>query len=546
MRGADLLIHSLNEAGVTTFFSLSGNQIMPVYDACFDTGMRIVHTRHEGAAAYMADAWAQITSTIGVALVAGGPGFCNSMSPLFSARHAESPVLFLSGDSPLAHDGLGAFQELDQTAITSPLVKAARRCQNVNNLAHDIAELIDIARSGRPGPVHLALPFDLLEATTSLAQQSALPAPLLPVMPADIDTLIAHLDTAQRPVVITGPHCNDTRAGATLDCVRATGIPVVPMESPRGLKDPMLGTFSDMLPDADLVVIIGKKLDFTLQFGNESVFPAHMKIAVIDPETDMVERAQRRLGDRLVYSAHGDSIPVLNALAEARTARPHTGWQKQVDQAISNRALSPNTIQDGSGLLPQDVCMQVQELIERAEDPILICDGGEFGQWAQAFCHAPTRIINGISGAIGGSLPYAIAVKIARPRATVIAMLGDGTAGFHLAEFDTAVRENTPFIAIVGNDYKWNAEHLIQIRSFGEDRTFACSLNPDAHYENVAQALGGSGSLACSSAELSGALNAASAAQTPVCINVPIQGLPAPVYASDDSQTVSGTTTVSA
>lgn len=100
MRGADLLTRALKDAGVTTIFSLSGNQIMPIYDACIDAGIRIVHTRHEAAAVYMADAWAQVTGSIGVAMVAGGPGFANSLSPLFSARHAESPVLLLSGDSP--------------------------------------------------------------------------------------------------------------------------------------------------------------------------------------------------------------------------------------------------------------------------------------------------------------------------------------------------------------------------------------------------------------------------------------------------------------
>ena len=114
MRGANLVTEALASAGVTTIFSLSGNQIMPVYDACLDTGLRIIHTRHEAAAVFMADAHAQLTGTLGVCMVTAAPGAANALGPLFSARLSDSPVLFLTGDSPVAQDGRGAFQELDQ------------------------------------------------------------------------------------------------------------------------------------------------------------------------------------------------------------------------------------------------------------------------------------------------------------------------------------------------------------------------------------------------------------------------------------------------
>lgn len=123
MRGANLVTEALASAGVKTIFSLSGNQIMPVYDACIDTGIRIVHTRHEAAAVFMTNAHAQLTCTLGVCMVTAAPGAANALDPLFSARLSESPVLFLTGDSPVAQDGCGAFQELDQVALTSPLTK---------------------------------------------------------------------------------------------------------------------------------------------------------------------------------------------------------------------------------------------------------------------------------------------------------------------------------------------------------------------------------------------------------------------------------------
>ena len=164
MNGAGLLVDTLVRAGVRRIFSLSGNQIMPVYDACIDVDLSIVHVRHESAAVHMADAWAQITGEIGVALVTAGPGFANALSALFSARHSESPVLLLSGDSPVAADGNGAFQEMPQIDLVRPLVKTARRPGRAGRIGHDVAAAIACARSGRPGPVHVALPFDVLDA----------------------------------------------------------------------------------------------------------------------------------------------------------------------------------------------------------------------------------------------------------------------------------------------------------------------------------------------------------------------------------------------
>lgn len=134
MLGSQLIIRSLRRLGVKTIFSLSGNQIMPLYDACIDAGIRIVHVRHEAAAVFMADAWAQITGELGVAMLTAAPGITNGLAPLYSASQAESPVLLISGDSPVGEDGSGAFQELDQVSITRPLTKLSLRPLTVEAL----------------------------------------------------------------------------------------------------------------------------------------------------------------------------------------------------------------------------------------------------------------------------------------------------------------------------------------------------------------------------------------------------------------------------
>ena len=166
--GAKFLAEFLENSGVTTVFTLSGNQVMPVFDACIDTGIRLVHARQEAATVYMAEAWAQATGETGVALVAAGPGFANAVSPLFSARQSESPLVLISGDSPLSQDKHVAFQALDQVAMTSPLVKLAKRVANAAEFRVTLVEAFRVAQCGRPGPVHIAIPFDMLTGEESI------------------------------------------------------------------------------------------------------------------------------------------------------------------------------------------------------------------------------------------------------------------------------------------------------------------------------------------------------------------------------------------
>jgi acetolactate synthase-1/2/3 large subunit len=177
------------------------------------------------------------------------------------------------------------------------------------------------------------------------------------------------------------------------------------------------------------------------------------------------------------------------------------------------------------------MCRPIAEVLARHPDAILIADGGEIGQWAQAMIPTRRRIINGVAGSIGAALPFAIAARLAEPTAPVVAVMGDGTFGFHMAEIDTAVRHGAPFVAVIGNDARWNAEHQIQIKSYGADRTVGCALLPTA-YDRVAVALGGSGRTVTRSDDLALNLERALASDTPVCLNVPIVSVAAPVVAA--------------
>ncbi len=533
MRGADLVARTLADAGVRTVFSLSGNQIMPIYDACIDANIRLIHTRHEAAAVYMADAWAQVTGEVGVALITAAPGFANGLSPLFSARAAESPVVLLSGDSSVSQDGMGAFQELDQAAIAAPLTKAAFRGSAADELGHDIAKAVRIARSGRPGPVHLALPFDLLNADVpedSVPEAAASDADISPIEDAAVQTITEALRGAARPMILTGPAMNRSRAGDVLDTLSAvTGVPVISMESPRGLKDPSLGAFAEVLGQADIIVSLGKSIDFTLGFGQPAAVDAACRFYLADAEPDAIERARRSIGPQLVSACRADPDIAARAIANAYKGSPARDgtWQETVAAAIQYREAGVSS--SGDKIPSWALCEAVQRALDAADDPILVADGGEFGQWSQAFCTAPTRVINGPSGAIGGGICYAIAAKLARPDATVIVMMGDGTSGFHFGEFDTAVRAGAGIVAVIGNDARWNAEHLIQMRDYGEQRLVGCELNA-TRYDLAAAGLGCHGEYVTKSGELDAALARAISSGKATCVNVDIEGFGAPNF----------------
>lgn len=529
MRGADLLVRSLKEAGVSRIFSLSGNQIMPVYDACFAAEMEIIHTRHEAAALYMAEAHAQLTGEVGVALVTAGVGLANATGPLFSAAQSETPVLLLSGDSPLRQDGTGAFQEMPQVAVTTPLTKFSDRPARAGDYGLAIAQALATARAGRPGPVHLALAQDVLEADatgTPMPEPAAFaPAPMPPDAAA-LDALRAALASAARPVLICGPLLNATRFAALVALEEALAAPIIPMESPRGLRDPALGRISEVLAEADLVVSLGKRVDFTLGFGAANTAGQWI---VAEPDPAEAARAARNLGPRLLQGIPAGAREMAEAFLQAPPpAVARAEWRAHVARSLAARV--PETPASGA-IAPQALCAAVQRQLDAAPEPLVICDGGEFGQWAQACCHAPARVLNGTSGAIGGCLPYAMAAAKARPGATVVSLMGDGTAGFHLAEFETAARAGMGCVIVIGNDRRWNAEHLIQMRSYGPDRLIGCELS-GARYDLAAAALGAHGEYVSAPDELDAALTRAVKAARkgqPACVNVEIEGAPAPV-----------------
>jgi len=539
IRGADLVARALVSAGVKHLFSLSGNHIMPLYDAALDAGLSIVHTRHEAAAVHMADAWGRLTGQPGVALFTGGPGHANAVGALYTALASESPVVMLSGHAPLNELGKGSFQEMRQAELALPVCKQSWTTQQAEALGDDIARAFRVATVARPGPVHMSLPFDLLEAAVDTAPPpaDASRAPASPLAESAADTVLELLGKAQRPLVITGSVLSRDRAGDLPQrLAEAAGAPVVCMESPRGLNDPALGALSAVVAQADFIVLLGKQPDFTLRFGRPPAIAAACRIALIDPQPVLLKRAAAVLGrDRIALSAAADSVPAARLLIERAAGRRgrESAWAGEVTAALRARPAewARHAPRLEGPVHPLDIGRAMQAAIDSAREAVFVSDGGEFGQWAQAAVTAPTRIINGVGGSIGSAVPFALAAKMARPDATVIAATGDGACGYHLLELDTAVRTGLAPVIVVGNDACWNAEHQIQLRTYGKERAHGCELLP-TRYDLAAAALGAHGEQVTRPGELDAALSRAVASGKPALVNVMIERLPAPVIKS--------------
>lgn len=529
MRAADTLIDTLLKAGIDKVFSLSGNQIMSIYDASIDSGIEIIHARHEAGAVFMADGYARASGKPGVALVTAAPGFGNALGPLFSIRQTQTPLILMSGDSPRSKDGMGAFQELNQPEISAGLTKSSWRSTNSERLAEEVRGAVQLACSGRPGPVHIALPEDVLKGDgNGISIDGDFTPEPMQLGTADLHTIMSYLNDAKTPLILTGPSLAESRRpGFAAKLEQSLGIPVISMQSPRGLNDPSMGRLSDILKAADTILMIDKDIDFTLGFADVETIPCD-KFIIIAAEAETIAHANNLVSGRLVWGCLADPVTTVETLAAEQLNTKHTAWRNKVNKAIASR---PSGLSANKGFISPVMVNTIAAHIETlAEPPLLIVDGGEIGQWAQAALPTDHMHINGISGGIGGSIPQAIGAAFANPGRRVIAVLGDGTAGFHFMEIEIARRWKLPITFVIGNDRRWGAEVEIQKKQYGEDRVIGCGLDDNTKYDLLAEGLGASGLAADSAESLKTALETASGTQGPVVINTLIEGLPAPTF----------------
>ena len=522
--GGELVARSLAAQGVDTLYTLCGGHVAPIYDGCLNHNIAVIDFRHEQAAAHAADAHARLTRNVGVALVTAGPGVTDAVTGVANAYQARSPLLLLGGAAPLKTKGMGALQEMPQVEMFRTFTKASFTIERTEDIPERLAEAYRHALSGRPGPVFVELPFDVLfnavDAPACMPDRVAV-EPVAPPVSA-VQVMFDLLRGAERPLIIAGTQVYWDDAGDALrELTDRAAIPVFTNGAGRGtlsMAHPhcFKAARSKALRAADVVLLIGTPLDFRLKYGRDDWNPASRLIQI---ENDAAELNHNRQADVAVVA---DSRLVLEALAEGLQGIRFDPWLAQVAEweGARNEKQAAWERLDDAPVNHFRFAAEVQRVID--EDTILIGDGGDIvsacakvltvtrpGQWLDP----------GPLGCLGVGAPFAIAAQRLYPERRVLILSGDGSFGLNGFEFDTAVRFGLPIVAIVGNDAGWGQIRGPQVQMVGAERAIATSLAP-TRYDRVVEALGGFGELVETADGIVPALERAFASGLPACVNV--------------------------
>jgi acetolactate synthase-1/2/3 large subunit len=508
--GGALLARTLRERGVTTVFALPGGHILPFLDACLDADIRVIDTRHEGAAVLAAEGWALATGETGFAAVTAGPGFANGLIGLLDASVWSVPLVMLAGRTSRTRQGRGAVGDVDQRAIAAPVAKWAATCSDAGLVPRYVAEALHRARSGCPGAVYLEVDSHAVynKATPLEVAVPGFPhAPALPAgAPGDIGASVAALAAAERPVIVAGSGAFWSGAGdAIARFAELAGIPVITASAARGVvPDSHPYTLGSLvhgglaIPSADCVLVLGSAFNANVMYGGAPLFGTEQTIIQVDiaPERIGGNRAAdvTVIGD--VASVVRDLTDAWGAtpqgrgewLARARTlAQASLGfWDRQVDEHTGELI--------HAGAAAREVAAFAKERF--GGTATLVADGGDALAWGLAYFGAelPGRLLTTTTalGTLGVGMPFALAAQAARPSEPTFLFTGDGAFGLSAMEVATAVRHRLPIIVIVSNNAGWGDVRFEQDELFGPGRNVASTL-PGVRYDRLSEALGGHG-----------------------------------------------------
>ena len=541
--GGGLVAAALAAEGVRCLFTVSGGGLMPIYNACAEQGIRVVHTRTEGAAAFMADGWARTTGQPGVCLVTLGPGVSNAVTGLLSATMASVPFVLLAGRAPIGVADLGTPQGTEQLPLVRPVTKYARTVYEPRRIPEYLAAAFRQARGGRPGPVYLEFPADVLGATiddSTVAPAAPGRLPSRPMAdPAAVAAAAALIHRAQRPIVVSGSGVWWSGASEELRAFVATvGAPAFTGRMSRGAVppgDPCYGgiasvsvndVFLKAVGACDLVVLVGGRFDHMLGFGRPPTFSAAAKAIQIDIAAEEIGR-NRPVDVGIVADAKTALCQLRDALGEPQARED---WLAQV-RAERGRVIGERVALELSDEVPIHPLRLLREIRQAlAPGAVVAVGSGDIDFWGESYFEpdeAGCYLRSGQVGALGSDIPYGVAAKLAHPDRQVLVLVGDGGFGYAAMELETAVRQRAPLVVVIGNDRAWGMIQRQQGYVYGKKGQVATDLT-DCAYEKVAEALGGYGERVREPGQLKGALARAFAAGVPACLNVDIAGVPSP------------------
>jgi len=529
--GGHLVARYLKEVeGITTVFGLCGGHIDRILDGFLEYGIDFIDARHEQAAVMMAHAWSVLRDEPCVCLVTAGPGFTNAISGIVNAYYDNAPVIVISGTAPVRDREKGALQDMKQSEMIQSAVKWTGICYDAKRIPEYLSKALRQAVSARPGPVFLELPPDILNIKVDEGEiLTPKPGKVITKSapdPADIETAAALINGSKQPVLIGGSGVGFSDCDRELqDFIDKTGMPFVLLSHGRGAiadSHPLSlwngghTAVVTALSQADVVIALGIRFNLAIMLGQ--TFP-QAKLVQVDIDPTEIDR--NRHADVGLVGDVGLALKELNRVVKERDL---IVWVKTLRDTYTP-LIADEMAQRETPAEPIHPARLVQQIRNATNDEaIYVIDGGDTAYFSYVGLRANEKscLIGGggtLFGCIGAGVPFGIGARLARPDRNVIVISGDGSLGFNIMEFDTAVRHGIPFVCVVCNDQAWGMIKHGQELSYGANRLVGSELGL-VHYEKVVEALGGYGEIARKDEEILPAINRAIDSGRPACVNV--------------------------
>jgi acetolactate synthase-1/2/3 large subunit len=570
---ASLVAEFLVEHGVDRVFGLQGGHIQPIWDQLARRGVRIVDVRDEGSAVHMAHAHTELTGQTAVTLVTAGPGVTNTVTAVANASVSRIPLLVIGGCPPIPQSNMGPLQDIPHTAILEPVTRLSRTLRSADQVLREFDEAWARASGdrGEPGPVYLEIPTDVLRrevppALVTPEHLRAKPRRRPQPHPDDVAAVADLIRAASRPAIISGRGARAARGersdgidargersdridapgersdgihgGAGTDLIRlldASGAAYLDTQESRGLvpdsHPAAVGSArSAVMRDTDLLITVGRQLDYQLGFGSPAVFPHAKVVRIADTASELIDN---RRGEVEILAEPGAA---LGAVADAlKDHQPDTTWRDELKGKHRKRSeeyrQGLHTTEDGSDghIHPNRIFGALDALDGDALDlgeAIMIADGGDLLSFARLGITRCARYLDaGAFGCLGIATPFAIAASLAYPDHPVVAVTGDGAFGITATEIDTAVRHGARIVVIVSNNRAWNIERYDQAENYG---LVVGTELADSDYAGMARAFGAYGERVSDPADLEDAIRRALTHAPAVVDVVTTQDAPSP------------------
>jgi acetolactate synthase-1/2/3 large subunit len=502
--------------GVSRVYTLPGSHVKPICSELARLGIRLISARHECAAIHMAHAEADLTGRIGVALVTAGPGLTNAVTGIASAYLSRTPLLVMSARVPDPQAGMGALEEVPQADLVRPVCRYVREVSQARHVlpALHLAATIALGSDGPPGPGYVDFAPNLLKEEmpgwyldphwfSPVVRPARLPHPDSIVLAGQL------LRGSRRPLVIGGRGARG--AGSVVErFLEASGCLYLDTRESRGVVSPdhrhsVPALRARAMAEADVVITLGRRLDFELAYGSGAVFSETARFVRVGRSAE--ELSENRCGDVVVCA---DVDAALEALVNsgARPAAADTAWKDELISAnaektrVKTPGLTPRPLGADGRMHPLTLIDAINRLVDG--ETICVVDGGDILSFARIGLRTCTYLDLGPFGCLGSGAPYAVASALAFPARRTIALIGDGAFGFGAMEVETAVRTGARALFVVANNDAWNIERHDQLTHY-PGQELGSELSP-CRYDLLARSLGAHGERVERAVDLAGAL----------------------------------------